>query len=266
MRLKILLFPTALFIAMFGVIGYIIPEVERLFALMAQESSQAQQLLTLQSRVDNSVQLVGALKQHESDQRLVGHYLPVNRDSDVVVDAVNFLAGQSGVTVTAISVKPPLPTAATATESSSATTTTAGTPTASAPAEVIPPVVKEQLSTSVGLVGLYPNIKDFLARLEHANRLVNFTKVNVKEVIAQGQDNKGSVSGLLSLNADIDFLVMSPVKNPKNALIDASKDVFASGTLDTKAVASLNDFMAKAGISVPDIAVSGSGKSNPFIQ
>ena len=92
-------------------------------------------------------------------------------------------------------------------------------------------------------------------------------KVVVKQVdtVAQSQA-KNSVSGLLSLTADIDFSVLPAVQNPKNALIDSSKDVFATGILDMSAIGNLNSFMAKSGITVPDITVPGSGKSNPFIQ
>lgn len=252
MRLKILVFPFAILLALFLVIGYIKPDIDvvqdkRL--TLETKTAQSANMATLLSNIDV---LTSALNEQSESERLVQTFLPKTSDQERVIDTFNYLASQSGVAVSVMDMKEilvknteteVLPDPAVATDASGVLP----------PPQSLKPKV-QAYTASVSVRGGYDNIKDFFNRLSHTNRfhqILNFT------VTAAAGEEAASTPGLLSATFESQFDYF-PDQKLDSAL---NVPVFMKGGFDSVQMEMLKKWV---NYTVPPLSKPVTGRPSPF--
>jgi hypothetical protein len=280
MRLKIFFFPLAIVVSLVIGIIDIQPEVMRAMRLAAERQVVSQTEADAQTRADNVAALAQALSSRATLERsVVERYFPQQPENDIVVDMVNFLATQSGVTLTGIESQKITESAAVVeTVTSQNQVSAAVDPTVllgggqAVPEEVVPPVTIRALEVKVSGKGLYPNVKEFLRHVAYGNRFNSISEVSISQspetpaASASGTTDKPA-SGTLTFEVTIRFSFMPLVKHYKNASAAGDGSVFLSQTLNMKPVQHLNDFLERGASIVPNMTpADGVGRDNPFVK
>lgn len=281
MKFKIILFPFAVVMSLWIAIGYIKPGVSQILDLRQQISKQTEEQAMLQQRVDKAGQYAALLSQNKNAEQTILHYLPRTKESESVVDTINFLANQSGVSVLSMNFTDvtasvdTAPLAAPAPPPSAevlALGNSGASLTLAEQAEPVQPVVPRHVVAEVVGGGSYQSVKGFLDRLSHTNRFLDFDGVSI--VHAAKNSGGGSTapttevdlsSDILQVTAKVDFMYFPEITDIRNGSSDPASDVFA-GALDLDTAKKVDEAATMAAAQVPSVTVSGSGKGNPFIK
>jgi Tfp pilus assembly protein PilO len=257
MRLKFLFFPISLAISIFIFIGYIWPEIMTVKSIN-QEYLKNQQDMTLVQNKEAAIQSVAAqLTKSTENQTAVLNYLPTNKSEERILDGLNYIATDAGVTLGNVSI------AASSDNSSQSTTGTEDVsgltqPTLAptdgavvATAEAQTPIVPVKLqSTEATIVasGTYDKIRIFAENLQKMNMFNSIKSFR----ITQGETDPA----VLSLEVSVDFNYLAPIK------ADTQKVAKIQSELDLATIDSLKNYVSKKG---SEINIGQTGKANPFL-
>mgnify|MGYP003403654076 CR=1 FL=1 len=230
MRLKILVIPFSILISLILVIGYIKPditEIQEKKVVLEGKIAQTNNVSTLISRVES---LSTDLASRSDDQRFVEAYLPQEMDQERVIDMFNFLAGQSGVLVSIMSMKEIQPKVVV----EETLQVVAGTPVITDGSPVAVPQVKPKVKAYSALVevrGEYLNIRDFFNRLSHMNR---FGKMEAFSMAINDTKLEGETPNLIKgvFQAEFNYFPMQKVGTALNIPV-VSKGAFSDDELST---------------------------------
>lgn len=254
MRLKVLIVPFLIVMVLVLLIGYIQPDIEAMQAKKLELAIKAGQVSDMETVIGNIDMLNGSLDAQKESVQFVMRYFPKTMDQGNVIDALNFLALQSGLSVLGMELKEPPRTSA----SSDAATAGNG----SGSVGVVPPFQPPAARTyavSVKVNGSYENIRSFFDQVSHMDRFHKLKSLAIsageleKEVSSTGG---ATIAGLVgTFQADFDYL---PEKSAGSAL---GNPVFQSSQLDFSVVGRVLDRITNA---VPELGTPLSGKPNPF--
>lgn len=261
MSLKFLMIPSSILITFAIMIGFIRPDIATLqekksahVAMLAKEENMD----TLLSNIDA---LTASLDSEWETERFVIEYLPKQMDQGRVIDIFNYLAAQSGVAVIIMALAEVID------ETSDRVTDVdsvkpAGLTNATG-APVAPPVASytvrpKTFSARVLVNGQYENIKEFLQRLAHMNRMHKTQNFSIeKQEKAGGADADQAESGILvgSFEAHFDFF---DAHTGYNAL---STPIFSKGVFDMSPFEKISRWVTE---DVPLLEKPTTGRPNPF--
>ncbi len=272
MRLKILFVPVVMVLILIVIILYIKPDYAVLQAKRADVSLKEDQVAKMETVINNVNSLESDLNSKKDSEDFLTRYFPQTVDSDRIVDALNFLAEQSGVVLATISIvksetqsEEPLfpvdPAALTTLNPAFMGEGGVSLPPGSfnMPVGQVSAPLPEQVMIKISAEGTYPNLKSFMSRVSHMDRANSFQVLQLKEkgVESEGELVKDLSDPLLSGTFEI-WMDFVPQKHIESAL---SVPTFWSPTYDISPLESLKAWITSP---VPVLQGTPGGKSNPF--
>lgn len=282
MSLKILFVPFSLILVLVLLIGYVKPDYDALLEKQVVVDAAQQQLNQMETRLGNIQSISSdfasassdALGGKNADEVLVDSYVPESVDQERVVDTFNYLAGQSGISLSSVTIEKPaiVAVAAQEAEMSSQAVLIGGAGTA---------VTGVPLDQAMALRATYPGPKsyqatfafstDYASFLTFFNRIYRMNRENeVKSFSlkkdAEKTDEKGDPveSDALSGSLVVSFMYYPGLSTSGIQNVEALP-IFNAGKLDTKAVDAIRQKMESD--EVPSLTVGDfSARENPFVQ
>ena len=277
MKVKLLLFPLSIVIALALSVFWIQPEVSSALSLREQNNAASARLAEMDRVIANIDTLDRSLSNNAGDRQFVETYLPSKGSDDAIIDEVNFLAGETGLLLVSAELKPisselaqaaaqQVQTAADQTElsaNSPGSLIASGTPlesgilfTASSPS-----VRVRSTEVSVSAFGKYDQIKMFTDRIYHANHFQNFVSTDIAQ---KAQAQPGSPSSTLApdvLNATfvIRFSTLPTTTVSSGVFLDTFKT-------PTFRLAVVQDLRARVMSELPALTVTPTERPNPFLR
>ncbi|MFZ1720847.1 MAG: hypothetical protein WAU28_05920 [Candidatus Moraniibacteriota bacterium] len=282
MSLKVLFIPFSLILVLVLSIGYIKPDYDAFLVKGMSVDAAQQQLNQMEQRLGNIKAISGdfasasteALGGKNADEVLVDQYVPEVVDQERVVDAFNYLAGQSGILVSSITLeKPPVTAIAPKEEAMSSQAILiggAGTANAGVPLDQMitlkatypePKVYQATVALSTD----YASFLDLFSRIYHMNRENEVKSFSLKKD-AETKDDKGNPlpSDTLSGSLVVSFMYYPGLSTTSMQNIEALP-IFNTAKLDTKAIDAIR--MKTVSEVLPPLTVSSfSARENPFVQ
>lgn len=256
MRLKILVVPFSILIALVLVIGYIKPDttvLQEKRVLLESKNTQLGNLSEILKHIDS---LSLAIEAESDTEQFVLEYVPKDMDQERVIDMFNYLAGQSGVFAYVMNMRE--------VQVKSAPEETmqvvAGTPVLDGgTSPLATPSIKPKLrayTAEVEVRGEYANIRDFLNRLAHMNRfhkISSFSLATIKNTGAEEDQSLGVLTG--KFKAEFSYF---PVQKVESAL---NVPVFNNGEFNQVQLEAIRTW---ANTLVAPLENPQAGRANPF--
>lgn len=257
MNLKLLLFPTLLFLAVFLIIVYIKPDIETILTKRDEETSKQETLRKVEVVEGNIRSLAQSLNQKNDVESLVNRYLPQSIDQERSLDIVNFLAQQTGVAVNKIDMKENQQVQQTVVVTSETGETD---PNQGGTLLERGPESPRSYGVTVDVMGNYQNLRTFFERLYHTDRMraVNVFTLRQPEQMERFRGEQEIIpADFLLATISMDFFY-APSVGAGNAL---TQSIFQKDRIDFSAANQLVDFINSP---VGDLAPASPGRSNPF--
>ncbi len=282
MSLKILFIPFSLILVLVLSIGYMKPDYDTFLQKQMTVDAVQQQLNQMEHRLGNIKSIssdfasssTDALDGKNPDEILINQYIPEAVDQDRVVDAFNYLAGQSGIAISSLTIeKPPVTVIAPKEEvmsSQAILLNGAGTANTGVP-----------LDQMIALKATYPDPKAYQAtialstdyasflslfnRIYHMNRENEVKSFSLKKEADKKDDKGNSLPGdVLSGSLVVSFMYYPGLSSASMQNIEALP-IFNAAKLDMKTFDAIKSKTESA--ELPPLTVgSFSARGNPFVQ
>ncbi len=282
MSLKVLFIPFSLILVLVLSIGYIKPDYDVFLAKQMTADVAQQQLDQMERRLGNIKSIssdfasssTDALGGKNADEVLLDQYVPEAVDQDRVVDAFNYLAGQSGILVSSITIEKPAVTviAPKEQEMSSQAVLIGGAGTANTGVPVDQMIAlnatypePKAYQATIAFSANYESVFNLLGRIYHMNRENEVKSFSLKKD-AEKKDDKGNpIPGdILSGSLVVSFMYYPGLSTASMQNIEALP-IFNTAKLDTKAIDAIRSKTESA--ELPPLTVgSFSARENPFVQ
>lgn len=280
MKVKILLFPLSVVVAIALMIFWVKPEVVAVLDLRAQTKNAHSTLDQMNTIVSNIDTLDRSLNENAGNESFVLTYLPQTGSDDRLLDEVNFLASESGLLFTSVGMKRISSEVVQAAEAASQAIADQAELKAAAPSQEIfsggesislPTFVSSSpndrlrsVDVSVTAFGRYEQIKDFVDRIYHANHFQNFLTVDIVEKPEVKDQQSTDValpmeSGALGANITIRFGYLSKINVPQGTLLVA----FQQPRFDFGPVDRLRQRVTR---EISPLDALPSSRPNPFLR
>lgn len=257
MNLRVIFLPFFIVMSIIMSVGFVKPEIDSVMQLRANTGTKKTELARINQVASHVKALIASLQAQESmwqksaaDQQKsrwnpVMEYLPSTVDQDRIVDSINYIAYQSGVTMTGLDV-----TLIPGSDSPAVATPSATTP---APTARIFPV-------KAIVTGEYPSLKMFFDKLWGMGRMHSVSSVDLSRTEkTEGSGDKAITKVTLTGALDMRFDYLSPVEMT-SAL---QSPVFDGDTLDFSVLSNITS-MGAGSAALPELRPAGTGKGNPF--
>jgi hypothetical protein len=265
MRIKLLIFPVVLAASIVIVIGYIWPE----FGILRQSFKSLDQsknvLSSIMQKNTNIKSLISGLDQNTDKESFVKSYLPTGKNEEKIINGINYLAANAGVSLVNIAMEK---------EQAQALVANAQTqePTGSkdvlfsgsqdANGNPIAPQSREVKTVKIeaDVVGNYENIKSFLEQIYAMEMFSSMDSIIIsKEAKSVTGDQANSDPSMLNSTLEIEFGYLPELKIYNK---NYSDPIFSDTTLDLAAYDRLTNLVSK---KIPAIEVGTEGRTNPFL-
>lgn len=277
MKVKILLFPLSLVIALAVGVFWVKPEISSALALRTQESEAKARLDQMDQVIANIDTLDRSLEENASDRQFVETYLPKAGSDDVIVDELNFLSSESGMLLVSTDLKPVSSELAKAAAEQVQAENDKAEVAAASPGSLTgtevsnpdllftnsaPDARVRATEVSVSGLGKYDQIKAFIDRVYHANHFQNFVSVDISEKpdVTQGDEKSAKLApDVLSANIVIRFSALPETKISSGVLLDTfKKSAFDLGVVQ--------DLRGRVANELPALDVTPANRANPFLR
>ncbi len=257
MGLKLLVFPAIISLSLILAVMFIQPDVMSILEQREIESTKQDALSKIEMVAKNIQSMSSSLDSKKEAELLIKRYYPERVDQERAVDMVNFLAQQSGVIVTKISLveqenkkKAPSQSHGEGTSGSEEIDILSTTEPA-----VEPP---KSYKVDVIVMGTYDGIRGFFERLYRTDRLRVMNFFSIQEISLKTEKEGESIpDNFLEGSISFDFRYVAQ-KRAGNVL---HHPLFQSESLDYSTANQLADFINSP---VSDLTVPTTGRSNPF--
>lgn len=245
MRLKIFLTPLAFLVAVVVSIWYIWPAAMNIQLKMDEVKISQENLNTTLEKKNNVAILADSLDKNKDKEEFILKFIPSSKDEEKIVNGLNYLASDSGVSLFNVSMKDDK-----VSEKPVASDLT--TPEQSRDASSTMPAIKFAL-VNIAISGKYENIKIFLSQL-HKMEIIN--KINSLSILkATGDDTGGDI---LTANLEIKFGYMPYINQAGNNL----SAVFSKSNFNFDSYSKINELVSQ---KIPVLDAGQKGKANPFL-
>lgn len=280
MKVKILLFPLSLVIALAFAIFWIQPEISAIFLLQSQKAEIESRLAEADRVIANIDALDRSLAENSGDVQFVSTYLPKEGSDDRIIDEVNFLAGESGLLLTSTGLSrvasQVVQTAAAevaAAESQAeldaltpGSYINTGTPTGPKITFVSssPGAKVRSTDVSVSVFGKYEQIKAFVDRVYRADNFQSFLSLDVSKKTQNKAGSadvpaEASASDVLGADMKIRFGVLPQTVVTQGVFLKT----FDSPKFD---LAVVQDLRSRVTSELPLLDVMPLERANPFLR
>lgn len=257
MRLKVIFSPVAFFIAIVVSIWYIWPAVQEIIAKKGEINAAEVKYNATVDKKNNIEILKGSLDKNKEKEDFILNYLPSSRSDEKIVDSINYIAIDSGINLTSLSlteekVNNPIAMEDVSTSANSSDPTMMNLNT--------PKVEPKFLSVKAALSGKYENIKMFLKQIYKTgtfNEIISLS-ISKEESAAQSGDQANTSSDILTADVELKFGYMPLVHSEGGSY----SEVFSKSSFDFGPYSKLSELATK---SVPPLSEGQKGKSNPFL-
>ncbi len=277
MKVKLLLFPLSIVIALAVGVFWIQPEISSALALRTQDADAMARLAQMDQVIANIDALDRNLAENDGDRQFVEMYLPKTGSDDSIIDEVNFLAGESGILLVSTGLKSVSSDIAKAaalqvqaeSERAEVASNSPGsllnTGSVASPELVFtkssPDARLRSIEVSVSALGKYDQIKSFADRLYHANHFQKFVSLDITQK-PQGQLGSESAStapDVLSADMILQFGVLPATVVSSGVLLDT----FQSPAFKVSVV---QDLRARVTNELPQLDAVPAERPNPFLR
>lgn len=277
MKVKLLLFPLSIVIALAVGVFWIQPEISSALALRTQDADAMARLAQMDQVIANIDALDRNLAENDGDRQFVEMYLPKTGSDDSIIDEVNFLAGESGILLVSTGLKSVSSDIAKAaalqvqaeSERAEVASNSPGsllnTGSVASPELVFtkssPDARLRSIEVSVSALGKYDQIKSFADRLYHANHFQKFVSLDITQK-PQGQLGSESAStapDVLSADMILQFGVLPATVVSSGVLLDT----FRSPAFKVSVV---QDLRARVTNELPQLDAVPAERPNPFLR
>lgn len=277
MKVKLLLFPLSIVIALAVGVFWIQPEISSALALRTQDADAMARLAQMDQVIANIDALDRNLAENDGDRQFVEMYLPKTGSDDSIIDEVNFLAGESGILLVSTGLKSVSSDIAKAaalqvqaeSERAEVASNSPGsllnTGSVASPELVFtkssPDARLRSIEVSVSALGKYDQIKSFADRLYHANHFQKFVSLDITQK-PQGQLGSESAStapDVLSADMILQFGVLPATVVSSGVLLDT----FRSPAFKVSVV---QDLRARVTNELPQLNAVPAERPNPFLR
>lgn len=261
MRLKYLLFPVAVVIAVCIFIMYAWPEFANIRTKNEKILENREKLQEILKKREAVEKMGSMINQNQSDKQLIENYLPSKRVEEKIISNLNFLATDSGVALVSlnlksmdfVSSKQNKTTAQTISDANKIKSTleVSDDPGSSVASSVTGDVKYTEANMTVS--GDYAKIKIFLGQIQRM-QLFN----NVKSIsISKPQTGEPNSSSNLLADVVMDFGHMEMLRVGNQTALNFSNDI------DSETILALKKFISEKSTSVLSTS-QAQGKANPF--
>lgn len=256
MRLKIIFFPAVLIVSISLFIGCIWPEYEDIEKVKKEELKSSQKILDdILTKKKNMNGLVGELNQNKNKEDLVLKYLPADKKEEDIVNGINYLAANSGMSLVIVSFEE-----AKENKSAAGTDLAAG----AAAAGSLEGVTAKFIKAKINATGKYENIRSFLGGLYRVKMLNDISLLSISKF---DQDNaktnlteESLPEDLLMIDASADFGYLPDNRGDKEL---KSASIFSKKNFDFSPFETMERLVS--GSNVPGIDMGAIGRNNPFL-
>lgn len=278
MKVKLLLFPLSIVVAIALAVFWTQPELTRALSLRDQNSAVMAQLSEIDRVIANINALDQNLTENSGNEQFVKTYLPKTGSDDIIIDEVNFLASESELLLVSTGLKPIASETVQAVEQQAQAAAEQKEIAENSPKSLIntgevasetgitftpssPKSRVRSVDVSVLVFGKYDQIKAFIDRVYRANHFQNFISVNVdQKTEKQTAANAVPVApDMLSATLMIRFGILP------EAVV--SQGVFPK-TFDTPTfdLAVISDLRSRVASELPALDAMPSERPNPFLR
>ncbi len=277
MKVKLLLFPLSIVIALAVGVFWIQPGISSALMLRTQDSQAQARLDQMDQVIANIDTLDSSLTKNDGDRQFAETYLPKMGSDDVIIDEVNFLAGESGILLVSTDLKSVSSDLTKAAALQVQAESDRAEVAANSPGSLLNtgmPSDQELLFTksspdarvrstevSISALGKYDQVKAFVDRVYHANHFQGFVSIDIAEK-PQGQNGVESSAvapDVLSANMVIRFGVLPEMTLSSGVLLDT----FKTSTFD---LAVVQDLRGRVTTELPMLDAVPSERPNPFVR
>lgn len=262
MSLKILVLPTFIILEIAIAIGYIKPNVDAILAKRSEIAAVEESLARVDS-VNANIQSVGqSLKSRSETVNFVRKYYPLALDEERVVDLFNYLAQQSGIIVTGVEITKNLGVNVHDVVYNESINAGSTPEQAAAKADAAALAAPHAYLAKVTALGAYPNLKDFLARVHHSDRLHAAQEFS----IIQREKNPAKSEEEAALGIQDSFLIGSvqaefPYVGEQRVGDALSDPIFQESSFDFKVAEQAITFVTSP---LPPLDTGSAGRPNPY--
>ncbi|TXH06846.1 MAG: hypothetical protein E6Q06_04485 [Candidatus Moraniibacteriota bacterium] len=262
MSLKILILPTFIILEVILAIGYIKPNIDAILAKRNEIAVAQEMLAKVDSVIANIQSLARELSSRPEAVGFVNRFYPSALDEERVVDMLNFLAQQSGVIVTDISIVAN-PASRSSDDAYNEALNSGMTPEqALAHAEAAARLAPQSYTAKASVLGAYPNIKDFFSRLYQSDRIhetEEFALAERKRDSSKADEEaaEGIQENFLvgTFRAKFPYVVAQRISDPLNA------PLFQTASFDWQPAERAISFVTHP---LPPLESDPAGRPNPF--
>jgi hypothetical protein len=268
MRIKLLIFPAMLAASLVIIIAYIWPGFGDLRQSFKSLDESQNVLSSIMQKNGNIRSLTSGLDKNTDKESFVKSYLPTEKNEEKIINGINYLAANSGVSLVNISMskeQAQAPAAATnvQTQEPAGSKDVLFSGTKDANGNVIGESQSREIKSvkiEAEVIGTYENIKSFL---EQVYTLEMFSSINSivisKESKTGSGDQTSSDPSTLNATVDIEFGYLPELRIYNK---NYSDPIFSDTTLNLTAYDRLTSLVSK---KIPAIEVSAEGRTNPFL-
>ena len=262
MKIKVLVVPSLAILSLVLIIGFIKPDYDTLQEQRKILEEKKMEVANIDAVVKNINTLNNSLDSQKETEGFVTRYFPKMLDQGRVIDAMNFLASQSGLLIIGVEINESVKEMEDEDIVLEATPSPLALPNGSAlPASVAPYVapVARSYAATVTAQGSYENIKTFLEKMNRLDRIhsVSLFSVGVNDKVLQASPTEEASSGELIVTFEANFKYLIP-QMVGSAL---SVPVFKEPALKFD-VAKVTEEAITG--NVPDLNLGETGRANPF--
>lgn len=235
--------PFSILLSLIVVIGFVKPDITVLQdkqVVLDTKTSQSQGMTTLLTNIDS---LTSSLDDQPESEKLVNRYVAQELDQERVVDMLNYLAAQSGVFVSNMTMRETVVKSPKEEQLSPE-----GLPIVTS----AKPKVKAYVTT-VEVKGNYAGIKDFMNRVAHMNRYHKILDFSIQSATGDTDAEAGVLIG--RLQTQFDYFPLQKLDSALNV------PIFLRGVFDNTQLTSLLSWVNH---TVPPLMSPDAGKANPF--
>lgn len=249
MKLKLLITPIAVIVAVVAAAGIILPKVLDVVNLVKEQKKAEQSLAVTEERIGKSSKLNQELAVNTEKQNVLLKYIPVLREEEVAVNNLNAVAAAAGVSIADLSLSKEVEKNANALPEEEAGEISGENSGLKSVAKNVPKTV----NFDVVIMGSYDQLKSFLGKLNETQRLTEISSLKISKT--KGID--GADSDKLQANMVLGFGYLNKV-----SIANVNSEVLNSGKFDMSVIDKITNNV-KTDFS--EINIGQTGKTNPFL-
>jgi Tfp pilus assembly protein PilO len=252
MKVKLLLPPLVIVICIGLMVWFVYPaytnDVDGIKEKRQQLAEENKKLAEVKEKVANISRLAAQLESEKENRPTIMSFVPDSRKEEEIMDNLNFISGNGGLSVVGLNIKPISKEAV------------VPNPTPTNPVEAVPEVVKpSDFAAELTVVGSYENIKNMLEKVYRLERFnaVKIATIEKAEVQSEGK-NVSTATDSLRATISLNFNLL----RKQGRVIAITDPAFSLSSFDMSVAKTIRE---KKSVEILPMIIDQAGRVNPFI-